>query len=78
MCVSRYQKSLKSNQSCCNKFLAGKQEIGDARKNRRSLTQREYDMEEDYKKTMKKLGLEKGMEYDIVRIPRDPGENHDE
>jgi len=53
-------------------LMAGKQEIGDARKQRRNLTQREYDMEEDYKKTLAKLNLEQG--YDVVRIPRPPDE----
>jgi len=53
-------------------LMDGKNEIGDARVQRRSLTQREYDMEEDYKNTMKKLELDKG--YKIVRIDRDPNE----
>ncbi len=49
--------------------MQGQQEVGDARKNKRSLTVREYDMEQDYKKTMEKLQVaEKPLE--IVRIDR--------
>mmetsp|Transcript_19583 Transcript_19583/g.32208 ORF Transcript_19583/g.32208 Transcript_19583/m.32208 type:complete len:80 (+) Transcript_19583:193-432(+) len=50
-------------------MIEGKQDIDVARSNKRTLTPREYDLEEDYRKTMRKLDLTKG--YDIVRIPRE-------
>jgi hypothetical protein len=48
------------------KFVEGKHQLEDLSRGRRSLTTREYDMEEDYKKTMKKLNPE----YDLKPIPR--------
>ena len=48
------------------RFVQGKQELEDLSRGRRSLTTREYDLEEDYKKTMKKLNPE----YDLKPIPR--------
>lgn len=55
--------------------MQGKNDIGDARKQRRSLTTREYDLEQDYKRTMAKLAPET-TELEIVRIPR-PEEEED-
>lgn len=49
-------------------LVQGKKELEDLAKGRRSLTTREYDLEEDYKKTMKKLNPDAG--YEIKRIPR--------
>jgi hypothetical protein len=49
--------------------------VGDARKQRRSLTVREYDLEEDYKRTMAKLQLDRPLE--LVRIPRDTRETEE-
>ena len=48
------------------KFVQGKKELEDLSRGRRSLTTREYDLEEDYKKTMKKLNPD----YDLKPIPR--------
>jgi Cytochrome c oxidase assembly protein COX16 len=48
------------------KFVQGKHELEDLSRNRRSLTTREYDLEEDYKRTMKKLNPD----YELKPIPR--------
>jgi hypothetical protein len=48
------------------KFVQGKQELEDLSRGRRTLTTREYNLEEDYKKTMKKLDPE----YELKPIPR--------
>lgn len=52
-----------------SQFVQGKIELGTMKQGKKVLTQREYDLEEDYKKTMAKLNPEK-REYDIVPIPR--------
>jgi Cytochrome c oxidase assembly protein COX16 len=48
------------------KFVQGKKELEDLSRGRRTLTTREYDLEEDYKKTMKKLNPE----YELKHIPK--------
>lgn len=52
-----------------SKFVQGKIEIGSMKQGKRILSQREYDLEEDYKKTMAKLNPDK-RDFDIVPIPR--------
>jgi len=52
------------------KFVEGKHELEDLSRGRRTLTTREYDLEEDYKKTMKKLQGPEGGSYELKPIPR--------
>ena len=52
-----------------SQFVQGKIELGTMKQGKKVLTQREYDLEEDYKKTMAKLNPEK-RDYNIVPIPR--------
>lgn len=51
-------------------FLAGKHKIEDRKADRRSMTTRQYDIEQDYEKTMKKLNPD----YELIPIKRPKGE----
>ena len=48
------------------KFIEGKKQLEDLSRGKKTMTTREYDLEEDWKKTMKKLNPE----YEIKKIPR--------
>lgn len=48
------------------RFVEGKRELEDLSRGKRTLTTRQYDLEEDWKKTMKKLNTD----FQLVEIPR--------
>ena len=54
-------------------FVQGRHDIDRTTRGKRSLTQREYDFEQDYKKTMDKLLV---ADYDLVPIKR-PSESEE-
>jgi hypothetical protein len=51
------------------KFVQGKHQLEDLSRGRKTLTTREYDLEEDYRKTLNKLKATGGG-YDNKPIPR--------
>eukprot|EP00510_Aplanochytrium_minuta_P007245 CAMPEP_0184031978 /NCGR_PEP_ID=MMETSP0955-20130417/2667_1 /TAXON_ID=627963 /ORGANISM="Aplanochytrium sp, Strain PBS07" /LENGTH=86 /DNA_ID=CAMNT_0026317885 /DNA_START=121 /DNA_END=381 /DNA_ORIENTATION=- len=55
-------------------LVQGKKDIEDLKKGKRSLTTREFDLEEDYKRTLQKLNID---DYELVRIPPPPDETQD-
>eukprot|EP00511_Aplanochytrium_stocchinoi_P007552 CAMPEP_0204845694 /NCGR_PEP_ID=MMETSP1347-20130617/1379_1 /ASSEMBLY_ACC=CAM_ASM_000690 /TAXON_ID=215587 /ORGANISM="Aplanochytrium stocchinoi, Strain GSBS06" /LENGTH=86 /DNA_ID=CAMNT_0051985891 /DNA_START=15 /DNA_END=275 /DNA_ORIENTATION=- len=48
-------------------LVQGKKDIEDLKSGKRSLTTREFDLEEDYKRTLNKLNVD---EYEVIRIKR--------